>query len=157
MQSKFRFICAAIVLYGVRAYALSDLITQNLTVTPASGAAGSGVNVSFTIRNNGGTTASASTVNIRLATSSGSVTTGDPLLTSVNVPTVAAGGTYPVSANVTIPSGRATGQNYVWVILDVGSTAGQGAANEANDKSNTPFMVQPSPDGFVLYGVDVSH
>src|SRR5690606_34406355 len=96
----------------------ADLVTQSLTVTPTSGTPDSTVNVSFTIRNNGGTTANPSTANIRLATSSSNVTTSDPLLTSVSVPSIGANGTHPVNVNVTIPSGRAAGQNYVWVILD---------------------------------------
>src|SRR5207247_2611712 len=94
-----------------------DLITQNLAVAPASIVAGSQINVSFTIRNNGGATANASTADIRLARSGDSVTTSDLLVTSIGVPTLAPNGTFPVTVNVTIPSGRAAGQNYVWVIL----------------------------------------
>ncbi|HVT30714.1 MAG TPA: GH25 family lysozyme, partial [Lacipirellulaceae bacterium] len=131
-----------------------DLIAQNLTITPGSGSAGSSVNLSFTIANVGGSAANPSTANIRLASSNSGVTTTDPLLTSISVPTVAPSGTFPVKLSVTIPGGATAGQNYVWVILDAGSTAGQGAGNEANDKSNTPFTVQ-GPTG--VFGIDVSH
>jgi subtilase family serine protease len=102
------------------------------------------VTVSFTIRNQGSGTANASTTNIRLNTSSSSVTTSDPLLVSISTPSIAAGGTVNVSQGVTIPSNRSPGQHYVWVILDVTSTAGQGAANEGNDRANTGFTVTGS-------------
>ncbi|MBI3245244.1 MAG: hypothetical protein HYZ50_01915 [Deltaproteobacteria bacterium] len=115
-------------------------------MSPSSGVAGASVTVSFMIRNQGSGTASASTTNIRLNTSSSSVTISDPLLVSISTPSIAAGGTSNVSQAVTIPSNRSPGQHYVWVILDVSSTAGQGAANEANDKTNTPFTVTGLPD-----------
>jgi hypothetical protein len=122
-----------------------DLVVQNFSVSPSSGPAGTSVNVTFTIRNTGGGAAAPSRTNLRLATSSGNVTTGDPLLTSIDVPSLASNGTHPVNVNVTIPTGRATGQNYVWVILDVNSSAGQGAANEGNDRVNRSFMIIPPP------------
>ena len=119
----------------------SDLIPQNLAVNPTSGNAGTTATVTLTVRNQGGSTASASTMNLRLSASSSSVTTSDALLASVNIPAIAAGSTYSVNLSVTIPSGTAAGQKYVWAILDLTSSAGQGSANEANDKSNTGFNV----------------
>jgi len=72
-----------------------DLITQGLSVSPISGQAGSSVTVSFTIKNQGGSTAAASTTNVRLAASSSTVTTSDPLLISLNTQSIAAGGRRP--------------------------------------------------------------
>jgi len=128
------------------AHALPDLVTQNLGVSPSSGAVGSSFTVSFTVRNQGNTTAQASTTNVRMAVSSSTVTSSDPLLVSVSVPALAAGGTHNVSRSVTVPSGRPSGSNFVWVILDVSSSAGQGAANEGNDKTNKLFTVTGLPD-----------
>jgi len=69
------------------------------------------------------------------------VTSNDPLLASVAVPFLSTGQTFPINVNVTIPQGRAAGQNYIWVIVDAGSTAGQTSPNEANDRLNFPFTV----------------
>jgi len=119
--------------------AQSDLIIQNLTVNPTSGAVGSNATVSFTIKNQGSGTANASTTNIRINTSSSGVTPNDYLLASISIPSIPAGGIYNVNQTVTIPSGRPTGTNYIWVILDVNSTANQ--SNETNDKAYTSFNV----------------
>jgi hypothetical protein len=95
--------------------------------------------VSFTIKNQGSGTANASTTNIRINTSSSSVTPNDYLLASISIPSIPAGGIYNVNQPVTIPNGRPTGTNYIWVILDVNSTANQ--SNEQNDKAYTIFNV----------------
>jgi uncharacterized membrane protein len=120
----------------------SDLIPQNLAVTPNLGPAGSNATVSFTIRNQGSGTAKESTTNIRINTSSSNVTKDDPLLASINIPSISPGGTYTVSQPVTIPSNRPTGTNYIWVILDVNRTANQ--SNETNDRAYVPFTVSLS-------------
>ncbi len=129
----------------------SDLTIQNLSGNPPSGPLGSGITVSFTIYNQGSGTANASTANIRINISSSGVTTSDPLLDSISVPSIAPGDTYNVSQSVTIPSNRPSGTNYIWVILDVNSTANQ--SNEMNDKANTVFTItsgnQP-PGSFTL-------
>jgi hypothetical protein len=119
--------------------AQSDLVIQSLSVSPTSGPAGSSVTVNLTIRNQGSGTASASTTNIRLATSSSNVTTSDPLLASVSTPSISPGATNTINRTVTIPSGTSAGTRYIWVILDVNSTANQ--SNESNDKANRSFNV----------------
>jgi len=121
----------------------SDLIIQNLRVSPTSGQARSSVTVSFTIYNQGSGTANANTTNIRLNTTAGNVTTSDPLLASLSIPSISAGSTYNVSRIVTIPIGSSTGLHYVWAILDVNSTANQ--SNESNDRTNTAFTVTTAP------------
>ncbi len=119
--------------------AQSDLVVQNLTVSPSSGTAGSSATVSFTVYNQGNGTANASTARIRINTSSSSVLTSDTLLATVSVPGISSGGSYSVSQSVTIPSDQSYGTNYIWVILDVDSTANQ--SNETNDKASTTFTV----------------
>ena len=122
--------------------AQSDLIIQNLSVTPTSGNAGSNATVSFTIYNQGGGTANANTTNVRINQSSSGVTTSDPLLVSLSIPSIPAGGSYNVNQNVTIPSGQPAGTNYVWVILDVYNQANQSNIN--NDKGYVVFTVTSS-------------
>lgn len=124
----------------VNPIAKSDLIVENLVVTPPDGPPGANVTVSFTIRNQGSGTANASTTNIRLNTSSSTVTPSDPLLAILNTPSILAGGTHPVNQDVTIPSNQPAGLHFVWVIADVDSTANQ--SDETNDKTNTAFEVQ---------------
>ncbi len=123
------------------AVTLPDLIAQNLAVNPTSGNAGSAATVTLTVRNQGGSAASASTMNLRLNASTSSVSTSDALLATVSIPAIAAGSTYSVNQAVTIPSNATSGQKYVWSILDTTSSAGQGSANEANDKNYTGFNV----------------
>jgi len=126
----------------------SDLITQGLATNPTNGPAGSSAAVSFTIKNQGGSVAGSSMTNIRISNSSANVTTSDPLLASISTPSIGAGGTFPINQSVTIPLSLGTGTKYIWVILDVNSSAGQGSTNELNDKSNVPFVitVPPAPD-----------
>jgi|GEM_PF-2575028 len=119
--------------------AQSDLIVQNLSVSPASGRAGSSIAISFTIRNQGSGGANASTTHIRISNSTLNVTTSDPLLALISTPSITQGGVYQVSRTVAIPSSRTPGAHYIWVILDVNSTANQ--SNESNDKANVPFIV----------------
>ena len=127
--------------------ARSDLVAQNLVVSPASGAPGSSATVSFTIANQGPGDANPSTSTIRLDTSSTTVKFSDPLLDSVNVPSIAAGGSYPVSQGVTIPAGTSAGSWYVWVVLDANTVVNQ--TNVANDESHTAFTVTTGSAGSV--------
>jgi uncharacterized membrane protein len=118
---------------------LSDLVVQSFTVNPSSGLAGSSTTASLTIRNQGAGTALASTTNIRISTSTGAPTTQDPLLVQLSIPAIAPGATYSVSPTITIPSGRAAGQNYIWVILDVNNVANQ--SDVTNDRGWAAFTI----------------
>ncbi len=121
----------------------SDLVVENLSVTPGSGEPGSNATVAFRIRNNGDI-AYPSLTNIRLSASSSNVTVNDTLLASIEIPQIAKGATYQVSQNVVIPGVGASGIYYVWVILDVNNEANQGS-NTSNDKANQPFVVTVPP------------
>src|ERR1051325_9436970 len=123
--------------------ALSDLVVQSISVTPASGAAGSGATVSVTLRNQGPGTASSSTTRLRINTSSLNVTTSDPILTEVGAPSIASGQTYSANIGVTIPSSRPSGTNYIWAIADAYNTANQ--SDITNDRGATAFTVQGAP------------
>jgi hypothetical protein len=117
----------------------SDLVIENLTVNPTSGAAGSSATVSFTIRNQGDGEALASTTNIRINSNPSIPTVNDPLLASISTPSIPAGGTHPITRSVTIPSGLELGTYYIWVIADVGSTANQ--SDESNDRERATFTI----------------
>jgi len=120
----------------------ADLIVNNLTVTPASGLNNSNSTVSFSIYNQGAAASNAVTTNIRINTSNSSVTTSDALLTSINTPAIAAGGSYMVNQSLTIPASCPTGSNYIWVIGDVNNTGNQ--SNYNNDYAHTLFAVTKS-------------
>ncbi|RLA19105.1 MAG: hypothetical protein DRQ56_06135 [Gammaproteobacteria bacterium] len=121
-----------------------DLVVESLEVVPTSGVPGSNGVVNFTIRNLGSSAALASTTNVRLSASNANVTINDPLLATVNTPGIPIDGGLSVSQPVTIPAVN-TGSYYIWVTLDVDSTAGQ--SNEGNDQAATPFEVTEVPIG----------
>lgn len=126
-----------------------DLITQNFNMSPNPVNAGSNLAISFDVKNQGGSTSNACTTNVRINQSSSSVSSSDPLIASLSTPSLAANATTTLNTNYTVPS-TYSGTYYVWVILDVNSTAGQGTANEANDKTNYQLIVNSS---CVLSGV----
>ncbi|MEQ1857292.1 MAG: CARDB domain-containing protein, partial [Longimicrobiales bacterium] len=132
----------------------SDLVVQSISVSPTSGLAGSSTTLSLTVRNQGAGSATASTANVRISTSGSVVGTSDPLLTQLSIPAIAASGTYSTTATVTIPGGRAAGTNYVWVTLDVNSSANQ--SNETNDQGNSSFTVTAGISTPVVSGVSPS-
>jgi uncharacterized protein (TIGR03437 family) len=132
----------------------SDLIPQNLIVTPTSGLPGSSVAFSFSIRNQGAGQAAASITRIWLNTSSGAVTANDYLLTSINVPALAAGAVHPVAQILTIPANRNPGTHYLWVVVDADSTANQ--SNENNDKARVAFTVTAPPSDLVAQNLTLN-
>ena len=120
----------------------SDLIVQNLAVNPNHGLPGSNATISFTIYNQGSGTANASTTRIRIRGSTGNPTYTDPLLATLSIPSIPAGGSYNINQSVIIPTSSPPGTNYVWVILDVDSTADQ--SDEDNDYASKVFTVDNS-------------
>ncbi len=117
----------------------SDLIPLDLKVNPTNGQAGSGASVSFYIYNQGSGIANASTADIRITTSNSNITTSDPLLASINIPSLPVDTTYPVTQSVLIPNNLSPGTYYIWVILDVNNTANQ--SNLTNDKAYASFTI----------------
>jgi alpha-tubulin suppressor-like RCC1 family protein len=112
----------------------SDLVAQSISFTPTNVSPGELMQVSFTIANVGTVQANASTAVVRVTTSNTSAAganaaTGD-------IPLIAAGGSLPATAYVTVPT--TPGTYYVWVIVDNTKTAGQSAAAEANDIALAP-------------------
>jgi PKD repeat protein len=135
---------------------LPDLVTQSLSVNPVSGAAGVGVAILYTVVNQGTATANASHAEIRLSTSSVAPSSGDLLLYSFQTDSIPANGFIHYGTTLSIPAGTSPGAKYIWVILDTDNAAGQGAANQANDRTSTPFTVV-APDLFLQsFSVDPS-
>ncbi|MGH6840194.1 MAG: CARDB domain-containing protein, partial [Methylocella sp.] len=135
------------------AAALPNLVIQNLLLSGNSVAAGSNAQIKFTVHNKtpyttvGAGSAAPSVTHIRLGKSSSKVTANDSLLLSLSTPASAAeadpnrGDSVEVAEQVTIPNNLAAGPYYLWVILDSTSSAGQGRANELDDKSALPITV----------------
>ncbi|MEK6375262.1 MAG: alpha/beta fold hydrolase [Acidobacteriota bacterium] len=134
--------------FTVTGASLPDLVTQSLTVNPVSGAAGSQVAILYAIVNQGTATANASRVEIRLGTSSAALSSNDPLIHSFQTDSIPANGLIHFGTTLSIPPDTSPGTKYIWVSLDVDNAAGQGTANQANDRTNTAFtVIQAVPTG----------
>lgn len=130
----------------------ADLIVQSLSVSPTSAKVGGSVTVTVTIKNQGGSSSKACTTNLRMAKSSSSVSTSDPLLASLSTGAVAAGATTTLTKSVTVPD-QGAGSCYIWAIADVNSQAGQ--SDETNDKKSVAFTVKASSD-LIVQSISVS-
>ena len=106
-----------------------DLVVQSLSFSPSNPEPGAGVQVNFTIANQGNAPALASTAVIRINASSTSAAGAN--LATVSVGPMPAGSSVSGSGVVSAPS--VNGTHYVWMIADNTQTAGQSTAGEAND------------------------
>lgn len=121
----------------------SDLVVQNLAVSPSSGVPGVGITVTFRVYNQGAGAANASTTRIRYSEDS-SLTTSDTLLSEFPTASIAADSYIDVSKALNIPSSGVTaGSRYIGATLDVFSAAGQ--SDESNDQALTGFTVLIPP------------
>jgi len=128
-------------IFTVTGAMLPDLVTTRLTANPASGEAGSEMSLLYSIFNQGTATANPYKYEVRLSTSSIAPGTSDPLLFSSQQDSLPVGGTLNVGATLNIPADSNPGTKYIWLLLDVTSTAGQGPDNQANDRSSVMFTV----------------
>ena len=117
-----------------------DLIVTGLSVTPEAAEPGGAVQVDFGVFNQGDAPALPSTANVRLNQDPDDVTRDHLLLAQVEVPAIDSNTSLPRTANVTLPDDLDPGTYYIWVIADVGSTAGQ--ENEDNDRAVVPITVE---------------
>ena len=118
----------------------SDLVPQTLSLAPASGAAGSGVQLAFKVLNNGTAASLATTAEVRLGTSALGTDSGDLLLGTVPISPLAAGAQQLFTPGYSIPADTAAGLRYVWVVVDSDHVANQGAAT-GNDRIKASFTV----------------
>ena len=116
-----------------------DLVPASLFVGPASAPPGEFVAISFTARNEGAAPAAASTAEVRLSTSSATVSSTDPLLATISTPTLGADASVPLNESFRLPDDLADGTYHIWVILDADGQAGQ--QDRSNDKISVPVNV----------------
>lgn len=97
------------------------------------------IDVSLTIANPGNQATVASVATIRLSTNS-SITTSDRLIANVNVPVIAANGTYKTTVKVTIPPDMGTGTRWLGVTADANGQVAE--SNENNNIRSIQLLVQ---------------
>ena len=107
-----------------------DLIVSGLSA-PGSAAAGSTISVTDTTKNQGADTAVTSTTKFYLSTNK-TFDSGDVLLGSRMVPSLAPGATSSGSTPVNIPSGIKAGTYYIIAVAD-----GDGVVPESTESNNT--------------------
>src|SRR3954468_18894996 len=91
-------------------YALPDLIPINIAVSPTSIGANGTVNVSFSILNQGTTTANPTTTTVRINSSASGTAPGDQVLANIATGTIPPGNSFNVSTNFNV--GSTTGTHY---------------------------------------------
>ena len=117
-----------------------DLVPSSFSISPTSVAAGSPVNVSFTVHNFGNEDVTAtSTANIRLSADPGYGALDDDLLEGVTVGPIPAGGSSSYSATVTIPSNTPTGS--FWIVMRVDALTNVTETYEDNNYAAQPLGV----------------
>ncbi len=132
--------------------AKSDLIPKDLTLSASEVTAGGKVTVRFKVVNQGQAKANPSKTNVRLSPSPDRPTKDDPLLVSFDTPALEPNQSVTHEAEVTIPAETEAGDYYVWVIVDVNSTAGQ--SDESNDRIKAPLKVKAANRPPVLTKVE---
>ena len=116
-----------------------DLVVSSVTL-PAGVTAGSTVAVTDTVKNQGGGSSPASTVRLYLSANS-TIDSGDTVLGSRSVPSLAADASSSGQTTVMIPSGLAMGIYYV--IAEADSTQAVGETQETNNTASRTFQVGP--------------
>jgi hypothetical protein len=127
---------------------LPDLVPIDLKVTPDTVRLGNKVTVSFKVLNQGKKRANASKTRIILSKSASEPSSSDPLLKELSTPALDPNKSQDYSESVVIPADIQTGDYYVWVVVDVDKTSGQG--DDTNDKAKFPIKVQEKLDYDVL-------
>ena len=122
---------------AIPALAVPDLIvTSAISVNPNPVTTGNNLTVTYTVKNNGNTSAIISHTRIQVKTNTSGVT-----LTQVtnNTPALNAGSSTTDVVTVPIPNSTSPGIYTVHVILDVDTLIGQSAAGQTNDIYRTAF------------------
>jgi subtilase family serine protease len=125
--------------YNVAMKVGPDLIESSVVV-PAAGGAGAVLVVSDTVKNQGSGTAGPSTTTFYLS-SNATLDTGDQLLGTRVVPSLAASATSAASTSLTIPDGTTTGTYYILVKADANNEVAESA--ETNNLSYGTTKVGP--------------
>lgn len=121
----------------------ADLIVTGLTLTPTVVNSGDSVRVSFTIRNQGTSTANSNRQDIVISTDA-DINAQDRVLTSVMTSPLSPQATMAFNQNVAIPMNIASGQFFIGVITDAGNIVTESTEN--NNTASAPLTVNSMPD-----------
>jgi uncharacterized repeat protein (TIGR02543 family) len=100
-----------------KAFSIGPDLVVSAFSAPASGGAGSSITVTTTVKNQGGSGAGASTTKFYLSTNA-SFGTGDVLLGSRAVPSLAAGASHSATTSLVIPAGTGAGSYFLLAVSD---------------------------------------
>jgi len=109
-----------------------DLVISNVYFSTYSLCSGSNIDIDFDVENIGGATAAASTVKFYLS-SNNTYGSGDVLLGSTSVVSLAANNYISFSKTLTVPSGTTVGTWYILIIADADNTVSEGTNGENNN------------------------
>lgn len=123
---------------GTTAFA-QDLTVNTLTSSNTQPRYGQAVTLTIAIRNGGSANSTATNAEIRYSNNN-SITTSDPLITTINVPIINAGQTYTTTASVVIPPIYGSGQRWVGVIVNRTRQARE--TNYTNNTNALQLLVQ---------------
>ncbi|MEL6760061.1 MAG: CARDB domain-containing protein [Myxococcota bacterium] len=119
---------------------VSDIELSNVTITPATAEPGDSVDVSWQVRNNGGSASDGFGIEVRLSSNS-SISSSDLLLRAVSSSTLTSGATRSESTVVVIPDSVSNGNWYIGVKALPSSDA-----NASNNDAVVPMTVLGRPD-----------
>lgn len=127
-----------------------DLVTGDFTVTPPVAFPGSNVRVKGRVSNFG--TASSSSCRYYVSISGSGETPPDKnALNSMNVlPSLDIGTDFSTDSVITLPPSLASGNYYLWILLDPENTGGQPSLNRPNDSTILPLTVVPPLQNFTI-------
>jgi hypothetical protein len=121
----------------------ADLVVSALAITPTTVNSGDTVRATFTIRNQGNSSASANRQDIVISNDA-DITAQDTVLASVSTATLAPQATMSFTQNLTVPLNTSSGQFFIGVIADAGASVTE--SNENNNTANATLMVNSMPD-----------
>ncbi|MCS6803868.1 MAG: CARDB domain-containing protein [Acidobacteriota bacterium] len=116
----------------------ADLVPAQVSVSPASVAPGSSVNLSFLVINQGQAPAAAAVHEIRLSEDA-IVNANDLLLSTVATSTLAPGSSVSFSISIVIPPGIPPGQRFIGIIADSSNAVSE--TDETNNIAVAPLTV----------------
>jgi VCBS repeat-containing protein len=123
--------------YTAAVIIVADLAIAQASVTPTTAYAGQAVTASIAVANLSPTTPTPASVTSVTLTNAANTVIAGPIL--VPTPAIAAGGSTPVTASLTVPSGSAPGTYTVTARVDAGGSIVE--SNESNNVATRTFSV----------------
>ncbi len=139
---QFLLLCVCLFLAGVTSYAVPDLLVvgSSLSVSPNPITAGNTLTVGISIKNNGSSTATASTTRLQIKNAALTATVADQ---DYSTPSILAGQTIPQNYSIRIPANTTPGTYNAYVVLDRYSTSGE--TNGANNYGSSNVFTVSAP------------